>query len=154
MVPSLSGGLADHSPEAPPQRADTGQQVIGAILDRPGRRDMICRCSPYRIHIGQSFAPSESPADMQAHARKIPVVLTMTAVRRLLDATRSLKHQAALSVAYGAGLRVAEVAALKVRDVDSKRIPTPHQSGYQPFISPRARRRPEHGYKALSCSPT
>ncbi|KTE17816.1 ATP-binding protein [Sphingopyxis sp. H115] len=41
--------------------------------------------------------------------RKIPVVLTMAEVKRLLDATRSLKHQAALSVAYGAGLRVAEV---------------------------------------------
>src|SRR3546814_11064889 len=54
--------------------------------------------------------------------RKIPVVLTMAEVKRLLDATRSLKHQAALSVAYGAGLRVAEVAALKVSDVDSKRM--------------------------------
>lgn len=54
--------------------------------------------------------------------RKIPVVLTMAEVKRLLDATRSLKHQAALSVAYGAGLRVAEMAALKISDVDSKRM--------------------------------
>jgi site-specific recombinase XerD len=38
-----------------------------------------------------------------AHARKIPVVLTQSEVKRLLDATTSLKHQAALSVAYGAG---------------------------------------------------
>ena len=57
-----------------------------------------------------------------AHARKIPVVLTQGEVKRLLDATTSLKHQAALSVAYGAGLRVGEVSALKVRDVDSKRM--------------------------------
>ena len=35
---------------------------------------------------------------------------------------RCLKHQAALSVAYGAGLRVAEVSALKVSDIDSKRM--------------------------------
>src|SRR3546814_4857009 len=54
--------------------------------------------------------------------RKIPVVLTMAEVKRLLDATRCLKHQAALSVAYGAGLRVAEAAALTVNDVDSKRM--------------------------------
>ncbi|WP_192384796.1 tyrosine-type recombinase/integrase, partial [Mesorhizobium silamurunense] len=33
-----------------------------------------------------------------------------------------LKHQAALSVAYGAGLRVAEVSALKVADIDSERM--------------------------------
>lgn len=56
------------------------------------------------------------------HARKIPVVLTMAEVKRLLEATTCLKHQAALSVAYGSGLRVAEVAALKVSDIDSKRM--------------------------------
>lgn len=57
-----------------------------------------------------------------AHARKIPVVLSQGEVKRLLDATTCLKHQAALSVAYGSGLRVAEVSALKVSDIDSKRM--------------------------------
>lgn len=57
-----------------------------------------------------------------SHARKIPVVLTQDEVKRLLEATTCLKHQAALSVAYGAGLRVGEVSALKVRDIDSKRM--------------------------------
>lgn len=41
-------------------------------------------------------------------------------VARLLNAPTCLKHQAALSVAYGAGLRVAEVSTLKVADVDSE----------------------------------
>ena len=54
--------------------------------------------------------------------RKLPVVLSRDEVARLLGATTSLKHQAALSVAYGAGLRVAEVSMLKVRDVDSERM--------------------------------
>lgn len=54
--------------------------------------------------------------------RKLPVVLSQDEVARLLGATTCLKHQAALSVAYGAGLRAAEVAALKVRDVDSERM--------------------------------
>jgi DNA polymerase-3 subunit epsilon len=49
-------------------------------------------------------------------------VLTLEEMKRLLDATTCLKHQAALSVAYGAGLRVAEVSALKVSDVDSERM--------------------------------
>ena len=56
------------------------------------------------------------------HVRKLPVVLSQDEVARLLGATTSLKHQAALSVAYGAGLRASEVAALKVRDVDSERM--------------------------------
>jgi len=45
--------------------------------------------------------------------------------QRLLNATNAttcLKHQAALSVAYGAGLRVTEVSMLKVADVDSERM--------------------------------
>ena len=57
-----------------------------------------------------------------SHPRNLPVVLSRDEVARLLNATTSLKHQAALSVAYGAGLRVGEVAMLKVRDVDSERM--------------------------------
>jgi integrase/recombinase XerD len=57
-----------------------------------------------------------------AYPRKLPVVLSRDEVARLLNATTCLKHQAALSVAYGAGLRVAEVSALKVSDVDSDRM--------------------------------
>lgn len=57
-----------------------------------------------------------------SHPRKLPVVLSRDEVTRLLNATTCLKHQAALSVAYGAGLRVAEVSMLKVRDIDSERM--------------------------------
>ena len=57
-----------------------------------------------------------------AYPRTLPAVLSRDEVARLLDATTCLKHQAALSVAYGAGLRVAEVAALKVTDIDSQRM--------------------------------
>ena len=57
-----------------------------------------------------------------ARPRKLPVVLSRDEVARLLNATTCLKHQAALSVAYGAGLRVAEVSALEVSDVDSERM--------------------------------
>jgi integrase/recombinase XerD len=57
-----------------------------------------------------------------AHPRNLPVVLSPDDVKRLLNATICLKHQATLSVAYGSGLRVAEVAALKVSDVDSGRM--------------------------------
>ena len=57
-----------------------------------------------------------------AHPRNLPVVLSRDEVARLLNATTCLKHQAALSVAYGAGLRVAEVAALRVADIDSDRM--------------------------------
>lgn len=53
---------------------------------------------------------------------KLPVVLSKEEVARLLGATGNLKHQTALSLAYGTGLRVSEVVALKVTDIDSQRM--------------------------------
>ena len=41
--------------------------------------------------------------------RKLPVVLSREEVARLLEATSSLKHQAAFAVAYGAGRRQADL---------------------------------------------
>ena len=54
--------------------------------------------------------------------RTLPVVLSREEAARLIAAARNLKHQTALSVAYGAGLRASEVVALKVADIDSQRM--------------------------------
>ena len=54
--------------------------------------------------------------------RRLPVVLSLEEVARLLDAAPGLKYKAALSVAYGAGLRASEVISLKVSDIDSARM--------------------------------
>jgi len=52
----------------------------------------------------------------------LPVVLSREEVARLIAAVGNLKHQTALSVAYGAGLRASEIVALKVSDIDSQRM--------------------------------
>lgn len=54
--------------------------------------------------------------------RKVPEVLSVEEVARLLEAAPNIKYKAALGVAYGAGLRVSEVTHLKVDDIDSKRM--------------------------------
>src|ERR1700752_5096327 len=54
--------------------------------------------------------------------RKIPVVLSLEEIARLLEAAPGPKYKAALGAAYGAGLRVSEVVALKVSDIDSERM--------------------------------
>jgi site-specific recombinase XerD len=53
--------------------------------------------------------------------RKLPVVLSVEEVTRLLDAASNLRDKAALSVAYGTGLRASEVVHLKVGDIDRER---------------------------------
>src|ERR1700729_2702961 len=54
--------------------------------------------------------------------RKLPAVLSVEEVGRLLEAAPGPKYRAALGTAYGAGLRVSEVAALKIGDIDSTRM--------------------------------
>jgi len=54
--------------------------------------------------------------------QRLPHVLSVEEVSRLLNAAGNLKHRAALSVAYGAGLRASEVTHLKIADIDSERM--------------------------------
>ena len=53
---------------------------------------------------------------------RLPEVLSPEEVALLLHCAPSLKHKAALSVAYGCGLRVSEITHLKVADIDSARM--------------------------------
>mgnify|MGYP001818253588 FL=1 len=53
--------------------------------------------------------------------RKLPVVLTVEEVTRLIDVATP-KYQAAFSIAYGAGLRISEIVTLKTGDIDSERM--------------------------------
>ena len=56
------------------------------------------------------------------YPRKLPTVLSVEEVGRLLEMAPGPKYRAALGTAYGAGLRVSEVAALKIGDIDSTRM--------------------------------
>jgi site-specific recombinase XerD len=69
----------------------------------------------------------ERPAALKRMSRvrkpcKLPRVLSVEEVTRLLAGARNLKHRAALAVAYGAGLRASEVVHLKIADIDSTRM--------------------------------
>jgi len=68
------------------------------------RRELMAKMQPVRV------------------PQKLPVVLSREEVARLIASAGNLKHQTALSVAYGAGLRASEVVALKVGDIDSERM--------------------------------
>jgi len=69
-------------------------------------------CQP---QFGDRLTPVRSP-------ERLPEVLSPEEVTLLLHCAPSLKHKAALSVAYGAGLRASEIVHLKIGDIDSQRM--------------------------------
>ena len=77
-----------------------------------------------KFFFGTTLERPEAMAKMSHvhEPRKIPVVLGLEEVTRLLQSAGSLKYQAALGVAYGAGLRASEVVHLSVTDIDSERM--------------------------------
>ena len=66
----------------------------------------------------------EAMAKMQSVRvpQTLPVILSKEEVTRLIACVGHIKHQTALSLAYGTGLRVGEVVALKVGDIDGQRM--------------------------------
>jgi integrase/recombinase XerD len=54
--------------------------------------------------------------------RRLPTVLSLEEVTRLIDASGNLLQRALLMTLYGTGMRRTEVSLLKVRDIDSQRM--------------------------------
>jgi site-specific recombinase XerD len=77
-----------------------------------------------RFFFGTTLERPEAMAKMSHvyEPRKLPLVLSLEEVTRLLQAAGGPKYQAALGVAYGAGLRASEVVHLTVSAIDSERM--------------------------------
>jgi site-specific recombinase XerD len=54
--------------------------------------------------------------------RRLPTVLSVEEVRRLIGGAQNLFHRTMLMTLYGAGLRRSELCQLKVRNIDSQRM--------------------------------
>jgi site-specific recombinase XerD len=54
--------------------------------------------------------------------RRLPAVLSLEEVARLIDAAGNLTQRALLMTLYGTGMRRTEVSLLKVSDIDSRRM--------------------------------
>ena len=53
---------------------------------------------------------------------KLPKVISVEDVKKLIDSTSNIKHKCIISLLYSAGLRRSELINLKIRNIDSKRM--------------------------------
>jgi integrase/recombinase XerD len=53
---------------------------------------------------------------------KLPSVLSIEEVQRIIESIENLKHKCVILTIYSAGLRISELINLKVADIDSKRM--------------------------------
>ena len=54
--------------------------------------------------------------------KKLPIILSLEEVGRMISVTNNLKHKAILMLTYSAGLRRMEVLQIKPKDIDSQRM--------------------------------
>ncbi len=54
--------------------------------------------------------------------KKLPTVLSLKEVQRMISVTNNIKHRAILMLTYSAGLRRMEIIQIKPKDIDSQRM--------------------------------
>ncbi len=54
--------------------------------------------------------------------KKLPVILSLEEVKRMIEATRNIKHRTIISLLYSAGLRRSENLDLRLQHIDSSRM--------------------------------
>jgi site-specific recombinase XerD len=74
----------------------------------------------YRTTLGKDWAITHIPFPKQP--KKLPVVLSIKEVGKLLGAVTNLKYRSVLETMYGAGLRISEAVTLRIADIDSSRM--------------------------------
>lgn len=74
----------------------------------------------YRVTLPREFAVEHIP--FAKTKKKLPTVLSVDEVRRLLGAPTNIKHRAVLTLIYATGVRLNEATHLRVRDIDGQRM--------------------------------
>jgi site-specific recombinase XerD len=74
----------------------------------------------YRVTLPRDFAVEHIP--FAKTKKKLPTVLSVDEVRRLLGAVTNIKHRAVLSLIYATGARLSEATHLQIGDIDGARM--------------------------------
>lgn len=97
-------------------------QKVTGHLDRSTAAHIISGLRALYRSVGKqgSVNPAET-IPCPKHEVRYPDILSKEEVKRILQATRNIKHRLLLMLIYYAGLRVSEAVTLKVKDLDFER---------------------------------
>jgi len=90
--------------------ADTGMSICNRNRIMTGLR-FLFRVTLRRLDLAEEFYHIREP-------EKLPLVMSVDEIKRLLAAGSSLKTRVLLSLGYGCGLRASEIVRLKVKHID------------------------------------
>ena len=74
----------------------------------------------YRFVIKKHFSLDDLPYPRKAE--KIPEVLSVEEMRKIIEFPKNLKHQAVICLLYDCGLRIGEILRLKLKDINRERM--------------------------------
>lgn len=116
--------LAATATPAAAARPESARAYILTLTDRDASRATHNQAvSALRFLLQHVFRAGDVIGDVPRprSERKLPVVLSHSEVRRLIQAIHNPKHRALVMVAYASGLRVGEVVRLRPDDLDVDR---------------------------------
>lgn len=92
--------------------------AVGSVVGRVAALRFFFVCILKRREFWEELPYPKDPKDR----RRLPTVLSLDEIARLIDAAGNLMQRALLMTLYGTGMRRTEVSMLKVSDVDSRRM--------------------------------
>jgi integrase/recombinase XerD len=119
--------FAEHFGKPPDQLGPDDLRIYQAYLLKERKLavgTVVARVAALRFFLVRTLKRHEFRDDLPypKERRRLPTILSLEEVGRLINAASNLMHRALLMVLYGTGMRRAEVSLLKVRDVDSQRM--------------------------------
>lgn len=82
-------------------------------------KNYLCGITYFYRHICNREVDDRFGLPPRPRGRKLPVVLSMEEVARLLSCVKNLKHRVLLKTIYSAGLRIGEALSLKSEHIES-----------------------------------
>jgi site-specific recombinase XerD len=82
-------------------------------------KNYLCGITYFYRHICNREVDDRFGLPPRPRGRKLPVVLSMEEVARLLSCVKNLKHRVLLKTIYSAGLRIGEAVSLKPEHIES-----------------------------------